>query len=189
MAKLYFNYGVMGSSKTANALMTRFNYESLGKKTLLVKPRIDTRTSEHTIESRIGLRHECVCSDELKAFSKKEIKKYDCIIVDEAQFLSKCEVHFLVKIVDNYDIPVVCYGLKSDYRGKLFAGSQELLIMADKISEIKSVCWCGRKATFNARFNEEGKIIKSGKQVVIGANDKYTSLCRKHWIEGKLSND
>lgn len=189
-AKLYFNYGAMGSSKTAQALMTRFNYEEKGKKALMVKSSIDTRDGKGVVKSRIGLEYCCIDINTLQTkYDNESLTEYDVIIVDEAQFLTRSEVDLLVAIVDNLNIPVMCYGLLSDYRGEIFEGSSRLIVMADKITEIKTICWCGRKATFNARFNKESKIIKSGEQVIIGANDKYTSLCRKHWIEGKLKED
>ncbi len=186
MAQLYFRYGVMGSSKSANALMARFNYEERGQKALMVKPQLDTRDGEHIVRSRIGLTYPCVYFHELQAMEDAEIRAYDCIIVDEAQFLTKEEVHFLVHLVDDFNIPVLCYGLRTDFKGELFPGSYELLVMADKIEEVKTVCWCGKKATFNARFDENGVVLKEGAQVVLGANDKYIGLCRRHWMEGNL---
>ena len=186
MAHLYFKHGAMGSSKTANALMARFNYEERGQQALLVKPRMDTRDGEHMVVSRIGLQHPCVYFDEMREMSVMELQQNACIIVDEAQFLTKEEVHFLVYLVDELDIHVMCYGLRADFRGELFPGSYELLVMADKLEEVKTVCWCGKKATFNARFDETGHVVKEGEQVVLGANDKYIGLCRKHWAEGNL---
>ncbi len=189
MAQLYFKYGAMGSSKTANALMAHFNYQERGQKALLVKPRMDTRDGDHMVRSRIGLTHSCVYFDEMRAMSETELKANACILVDEAQFLSKEEVDYLVHLVDDCGIPVMCYGLRADFKGDLFPGSQELLIMADKIEEIKTICWCGKKATFNARFDEQGHVLKEGAQVVLGANDKYIGLCRRHWREGNLGPD
>ena len=186
MAQLYFKYGAMGSSKTANALMTRFNYEERGQQTLLVKPRLDTRDGDHMVHSRIGLTYPCLYFHEMRALPEAELKQYACVIVDEAQFLTREEVMFLVHLVDEENIPVMCYGLRADFKGDLFPGSEALLIMADKIEEVKTVCWCGKKATFNARFDENGKVLKEGEQVVLGANDKYIGLCRKHWKEGNL---
>lgn len=193
MAKLYFNYGVMGSSKTANALITRFNYETLGQNAILLKPGIDNRSlsgeeidAMHTVESRVGISSPCMTVDEFKKLSKNEMTKFDCIIVDEAQFLTESDVDWLSDIVDNLNIPVVCYGLKADFSSKLFPGSKRLLEIADSIREIKTVCWCGAKATYNARFDATGKVIKQGEQVVIGANDKYIGLCRKHWKAGQI---
>ena len=188
MAKLYFNYGVMGSSKSANALMTNFNYRSLGQNSIMVKPRKDTRDTEKVVSSRIGINTPCIYFDELMTMSSDIIKEYDCIIVDEAQFLSVEEVDFLVYIVDDLDVPVVTYGLRTDFKGELFTGSERLLAMADKITEIKTVCWCGRKAIMNARFDSNGKVLKDGEQIQIGANESYIGLCRKHWAEGNLGN-
>ena len=167
MAKLYFRYGVMGSSKTANALMVRYNYEERGQDALLVKPAIDQRDGARFVASRAGLSH-------------------PCIIVDEAQFLSREEVRYLTDLVDDWNIPVICYGLRADFKGDLFPGSAELLASADVIEEVKTICWCGKKALCNARFDENGHVLKEGEQVVLGANDKYIGLCRKHWKEGNL---
>ena len=189
MAQLYFKYGAMGSSKTANALMARFNYEERGQQCLLVKPRIDQRDGERVVVSRIGLKHECIYFDELQQLSVMELQQNACIIVDEAQFLSREEVRWLARLVDDLDIPVMCYGLRSDFKGDLFPGSYELLVMADKIEEVKTICWCGKKATFNARFDEDGKVLKEGEQVVLGANDTYIGLCRRHWMRGDLGPD
>ena len=189
MAQLYFKYGAMGSSKTANALMTRFNYEERGQQTLLVKPRMDTRDGEHTVASRIGLSYPCVYFDELKDLTIMELQQNACIIVDEAQFLTRDEVMYLVYLVDDLDIPVICYGLRADFKGELFPGSEALLVLADKLEEVKTICWCGRKATFNARFDRNGQVLKEGEQVVLGANDQYIGLCRKHWREGNLGPD
>ena len=189
MAQLYFKYGAMGSSKTANALMARFNYEERGQEALMVKPRIDVRDGEHMVRSRIGLTYPCVYFHEMRALGDEALQKYACIIVDEAQFLTKEEVMYLVYLVDDLDIPVMCYGLRADFKGELFPGSYELLVMADKIEEVKTICWCGKKATFNARFDAHGKVLKEGEQVVLGANDKYIGLCRRHWMAGDLGPD
>jgi thymidine kinase len=189
MAQLYFKYGAMGSSKTANALMARFNYEERGQQTLLVKPRMDTRDGDHMLRSRIGLAHSCVYFDEMQATPDAELQKNACIIVDEAQFLSREEVRYLVHLVDECGIPVICYGLRADFKGELFPGSYELLVMADKIEEVKTICWCGKKAIFNARFDRNGRVVREGAQVMLGANDRYISLCRRHWREGNLGPD
>ena len=181
MAQLYFKYGAMGSSKTANALMARFNYEERGQKTLLVKPRLDQRDGDHMVHSRIGLEYPCIYFDEMLALPAEALQENACIIVDEAQFLSKEEVDYLVHIVDDLGVPVICYGLRADFKGELFPGSYELLVMADKLEEVKTICWCGKKAMFNARFDENGRVLKEGAQVVLGANDKYIGLCRRHW--------
>ncbi|WP_298035518.1 thymidine kinase [uncultured Dysosmobacter sp.] len=189
MAQLYFKYGAMGSSKTANALMARFNYEERGQRVLLAKPQLDTRDGDHMVRSRIGLTYPCVYFHEMQAMDDAELQTYNCIIVDEAQFLAREEVQYLVHLVDDCNIPVICYGLRSDFKGELFPGNYELLAMADKIEEVKTICWCGKKATFNARFDENSVVLKEGAQVVIGANDQYIGLCRKHWREGNLGPD
>ena len=189
MAKLYFRYGVMGSSKTANALMVRYNYEERGQEALLVKPAIDQRDGARFVASRAGLSNPCIYFSDLRAMSPEELKPYACVIVDEAQFLTKEEVMYLVGLVDDLGIPVLCYGLRADFKGDLFPGSEALLVMADKLEEVKTICWCGKKATFNARFDHTGKVLKEGEQVVLGANDQYIGLCRKHWMAGDLGPD
>lgn len=186
MAKLYFRYGAMGSSKTANALMVEYNYRERGKQALLVKPKTDIRDGKHIIRSRAGLKQECILLEDLQKMEKEEIRNYDCVIVDEAQFASKEQVEFLVYIVDKLEVPVICYGLRADFRNELFEGSLWLLAWADVIEEIKTVCWCGKAAKCNARFNEKGQIIRVGEQVMLGGNDSYTALCRKHFYEGNL---
>ena len=188
MAKLFFRYGAMGSSKTANALMVEYNYRERGKKAILAKPKTDTRDGELTISSRIGLSRPCILVEELLKMSDDERKAYECIIVDEAQFCSKEQIEFFVRCVDDLNIPVICYGLRADFRNELFEGSLWLLAWADKIEEIKTVCWCGKAARCNARFNENG-IIREGEQVVLGANNSYVALCRKHLHEGNLGPD
>lgn len=183
MAKLYFRYGAMSSSKTANAIMVKYNYGEQGQRALLVKPAIDTRDGVHTMKSRSGLQDECVLFNEMD-FDAIRRNEYDCIIVDEAQFLSKSDVEFLVELVDNYNVPVICYGLRADFQGNFFSGSHWLMAWADTIEEVKTICWCGKKAICNARLDGKGGITKVGEQVVLGASDKYVGLCRKHWREG-----
>ena len=136
MAQLYFKYGAMGSSKTANALMARFNYEERGQKTLLCKPQLDTRDGDHMVHSRIGLEYPCVYFHEMREMDEDKLKENACIIVDEAQFLTKEEVLYLVHLVDDCGIPVICYGLRADFKGDLFPGSYELLVMADKLEAV-----------------------------------------------------
>ena len=189
MAKLYFRYGAMGSSKTANALMVGYNYYERGKTALLVKPQLDDRDGEGYVASRMGLRQKCDFVEHLVTMTPEEIRKYDCIIVDEAQFCTKEQVEFLVHIVDDLSVPVICYGLRTDFQRNLFSGSMWLLAWADVIEEIKTVCWCGKAATCNARFNEKGEMITQGDQVVLGANDSYIALCRKHHRRGMLKPD
>lgn len=185
MAKLYYYYGAMNSSKTANALMTHFNYEEVGQKALLCKTETDTRDGARIIRSRIGLQMECVLLKELLLMTEAQIREYDCIIVDEVQFATPEQIDFLSDIVDFFDVPVVCYGLRADFQNNLFPGSERLIAIADTISEIKTVCWCGKKATCNARYNAQG-IVRDGEQVVLGANDNYVALCRKHFKMGML---
>lgn len=186
MAKLYFRHGAMGSSKTANALMVEYNYYERGKKALLLKPQLDNRDGEGVIMSRMGLKKECKFVEDLVKMSDDEIKAYDCVIVDEAQFCKKSDIELFIHIVDDLNIPVICYGLRTDFQRNPFEGSTWLLAWADVIEEIKTVCWCGQGAQCNTRLNEAGKIIKTGEQICLGANDKYIALCRKHYKEEKI---
>lgn len=188
MAKLYFRYGAMGSSKSANALMVEYNYRERGKKALLVKPQLDTREEEVCVASRIGLKCECVYLEHLVMLKDSELMQYDCIIVDEAQFAAKSQIEFLVHLVDDLNIPVICYGLRTDFKREFFEGSMWLMAWADVIEEIKTVCWCGKAATCNARFDENGNMIRSGEQIVMGANDRYVAVCRKHHRSGQLGD-
>ena len=183
MAKLYFRYGAMGSSKTANAIMVWYNYKERGQEALLIKPGLDTRDGAHRMWSRSGLEANCALFPEVDWDAVKS-GAYACLIIDEAQFLSVEEVDLLVSIVDEYHVPVICYGLRTDFRGEFFPGSARLLARADTIEEVKTICWCGKKALFNARLDGKGGITKVGEQVVLGASDKYVGLCRKHWMQG-----
>ena len=196
MAKLYFRYGAMGSSKSANILMVRYNYEERGQYAILLKPRTDDRDGEHKIQSRIGLSAPAEYVDDfLKEISKlwngKETeylyhgKKVNAILVDEAQFLSPEEVDALSDIVDFYEIPVLCYGLRTDFLNHLFSGSRRLMEIADVIEEVPTVCWCGKRAQCNTRYSN-GKIVREGAQIMLGSNESYVALCRKHYKEGKL---
>lgn len=182
MAKLYFRYGAMGSSKTANAIMVRYNYLERGGRVLMLKPRLDTRDGERMVRSRSGLSAPCAYVEELEGM---DVRGYDCVIVDEAQFLTRAQVLKLVEIVDEAEVPVICYGLRTDFRGELFEGSACLLAWADTIEEIKTVCWCGKKATCNARV-QDGRVVKEGEQILLGGNEAYVSLCRRHWKAGQL---
>jgi thymidine kinase len=185
MAKLFFRYGAMGSSKTANALMVEYNYRERGKKAVLCKPKTDSRDGELIIKSRIGLERPCVLVESLCEMTDAQIQEYDCVIVDEAQFCNKEQIEFFVHIVDDLNVPVICYGLRADFRNELFPGSLWLLAWADVIEEIKTVCWCGKAARCNGRFNEYG-VIREGDQVFLGGNSSYIALCRKHHREGNL---
>ena len=186
MAKLYFRYGAMGSSKTANALMVAYNYYEKNQRALLCKPALDNRDGENVMASRSGLSQECSALEDLMAMSDDEIGAYDCVIVDEAQFCTKEQVEKLTYIVDDLGVPVIAYGLRTDFQRKLFEGSKWLLAWADVIEEVKTVCWCGHAATCNARFDESGTMVTEGSQVVLGANDSYTSVCRKHHKLGMI---
>ena len=182
MAKLYFRYGAMGSSKTANAIMVQYNYTERGQRVLMVKPRMENRDGERTVKSRCGLQTECIFAEELP---EQDFQGVDCVIVDEAQFLSKAQVEYLVHIVDDLNIPVIAYGLRADFQGNFFEGSQWLMAWADTIEEVKTICWCGKKATCNARVYN-GKVVKEGDQILLGGNSRYVSLCRRHWRQGDL---
>ena len=184
MAKLYFRYGAMGSSKTANAVMVQYNYRERGQQVLMLKPKLENRDGATIVRSRCGLEAQCRFVEELPTLPLDGIA---CVIVDEAHFLTGVQVRMLVDIVDERDIPVICYGLRTDFRGELFEGSRELLCWADTIEEIKTVCWCGRKATFNARV-QDGRIVREGEQILLGGNSQYISLCRRHWKRGELGN-
>lgn len=180
MAKLYFKYGVMGSSKTAQALITKFNYEERGMKVWLIKPQIDNRDGENIVISRAGLSSPAYVlpySEDLYQSYQRMSGKVDVIIVDECQFLSEAQVDQLSMLVIDYNVPVLCFGLRADFRTKMFPGSKRLMEIADSITEIKTVCSCGRKATVNVRLDENGRIITEGEQILIGGNDRYTSMC------------
>lgn len=184
MAKLYFKYGAMGSSKTAQALITKFNYEERGMKVWLIKPALDTRDGKSTIRSRIGLSAECdtVSEDaDLYALYHTTHGNADVIIADECQFFTDAHVDALRRLVDECNIPVLCFGLRTDFLCHLFSGSKRLFEIADSIAEIKTICDCGAKATVNARLDEHGKIVTEGAQVLLGGNDRYIAMCHKCW--------
>ena len=180
----------MNSSKTAQLIMVAFNYKEKNQNVIVFKPIIDNREGKAIIKSRAGLKEEeVILFDEntniyervLEELPKKE--KINCVLIDESQFLTKKQVIDLSALVDEYDMPVMCYGLRTNFKGELFEGSKWLMAYAETISEIKTVCWCGRKATFNARL-VDGKVVKEGEEIQIGGNDTYTSLCRYHWKRG-----
>ncbi len=192
MAKLYFKYGVMGSSKTAQALITKFNYEERGMKVWLIKPEIDNRESEGVLASRAGLSAKAyvLSSKESVLESYRNLpEKVDVIIVDESQFLSEDQVNELAMLVIDHNIPVLCFGLRADFRTKMFPGSKRLMEIADSITEIKTICSCGRKATVNVRLDENGTIITKGEQIMIGGNDKYTAMCYPCYIQGQKKDN
>lgn len=183
MAKLYFKYGAMGSSKSAQVLITKFNYEERGMKVWLLKPATDNRNGVEVIQSRIGLREEAdVLKPEDSLLTRfKALQRVDVVITDESQFFTEEQIDDLRYIVDNFDIPVLCFGLRTDFRTKLFPGSLKLFEVADSISEIKTICSCGSKAIVNARINSEGKVLSEGEQVFIGGNESYIAMCHKCW--------
>ena len=186
MAKLYFKYGAMGSSKSAQALITRFNYEERGMKVWLIKPGTDPRDGVTTIRSRIGLRADADvlgANDSVrKAYDQRlsDQRRTDVIIVDECQFLTPSQVDELRDLVDEEDIPVLCFGLRTDFLTHLFPGSLRLFELADSITEIKTICDCGKKATVNARISN-GRVVTEGEQVLLGGNDTYLAMCHSCW--------
>lgn len=193
MAQLYYRYSTMNAGKSIELIKVAYNYEERGKNVLTLIPSVDDRYGIGVITSRIGIQREgIVVNDDTNILElymrENEKRKIDCILVDECQFLKKHHVQELVEIVDSCNIPVLAYGLKNDFRNELFEGSYYMLIYADKIEEIKTICWCGRKATMVARV-VDGHIVKQGEQVVIGGNDLYISLCRKHYNDGRLGEN
>ena len=188
MAKLYFKYGAMGSSKTAQALITKYNYEENDLKVWLLKPSADCRDGIATLRSRIGLEAEVeVVSPEedlYRRFQAQRLGQCDVIIVDECQFLEPEQVNQLRAIVDDFNLPVMCFGLRTDFQCHLFGGSRRLMEVADTILEIKTICDCGAKATVNARIDSDGFIITQGEQLFLGGNDSYIAMCHKCWVRG-----
>ena len=184
MAKLYFKYGAMGSSKSAQALITQFNYEELGMSVWLIKPSIDTRDGADIVRSRIGLMRsaQVITPEQNIAEAYRAAGRHDVIIADEAQFFTPAQIEQLRRLVDEEDLPVLCFGLRTDFLTHFFPGAQRLMELADSITEIKTVCACGRKATVNARIDECGHIITQGDQVFLGGNDSYVAMCHKCWI-------
>ncbi|MDP1615138.1 MAG: thymidine kinase [Methylococcales bacterium] len=184
MAKLYFYFSTMNAGKSTVLLQSSYNYREKGMQTRLFTPAIDTRYQQGIIHSRIGLSEEASifqASDNLYQTVKTADVKYACILIDEAQFLTRDQVYQLTEISDHLNIPVLAYGLRTDFKGELFEGSQYLLAWADELNEIKTVCHCGRKATMILRLNEHGEVVSDGAQVLIGGNNLYVSTCRKHF--------
>ncbi|MBE6981508.1 MAG: thymidine kinase [Ruminococcaceae bacterium] len=188
MAKLYFKYGAMGSSKTAQALITKYNYEENDLQVWLIKPSADTRDGEQVLKSRIGLEAvvEVVppAADVCAIFEATRKGKCDVIIVDECQFLTEAQIDQLRSIVNVYNIPVMCFGLRTDFQTRLFPGSRRLMEVADTIQEIKTICDCGAKATVNARIDGTGHIVTEGAQVFLGGNDAYIAMCHRCYVNG-----
>ena len=187
MAKLYFKYGAMGSSKTAQALITKYNYEENDLNVWLIKPSADIRDGAQLLRSRIGLEASVeVIGPEMDIYARflgSRTMRCDVIIVDECQFLTPAQIDQLRTIVDEHNIPVMCFGLRTDFQTKLFPGSRRLMEVADTIQEIKTICDCGAKATVNARIND-GYIVTEGAQVVLGGNDSYIAMCHKCYVRG-----
>ena len=187
MAKLYFKYGAMGSSKTAQALITKYNYEENDMKVWLIKPSADTRDGAAIIRSRIGLEAKCEIAtpntDIYERFRATRMGACDVIIADECQFLTISQIDQLRAIVNDFSVPVLCFGLRTDFQTKLFPGSLRLMELADCIEEIKTMCDCGAKATVNARISD-GYIVTEGAQVVLGGNDCYIAMCHRCYIHG-----
>ena len=186
MAKLYFSYSAMNAGKSTLLLQASYNYEERGMRTLLMTSSFDDRVGKGVIASRIGLTREAeLFNPDLDLFeflsAQLSAGRIDCTFVDEAQFLSEAQVWQLARVADELKIPVMCYGLRTDFQGKLFPGSKALLALADDLREIRTICWCGKKATMVVRLDGQGKIIEDGEQIVIGGEDRYVSLCRKHW--------
>ncbi|MDE0949445.1 MAG: thymidine kinase [Candidatus Thioglobus sp.] len=193
MAKLYFYYSAMNAGKSTSLLQSAYNYKERGMRPFIMSAAIDNRYSIGKVTSRIGLEAEAYLfhkEDDLFKILSEENKKQgiNCVLIDESQFLSREQVKQLAIAVDDLDIPVLCYGIRTDFRGELFPGSQHLLAWADNLIELKTICHCGSKATMVVRTDEEGNIINDGDQVVIGGNDRYQSMCRKHFAEHIWSN-
>lgn len=183
MAKLYFKYGAMGSSKTAQALITKFNYEERDMRVWLIKPETDNRDGVNMVRSRIGLEAEAQAVS-LETSIITEFEKHrdaNVIIVDECQFLTSNQVDELREIVDNDNIPVLCFGLRTDFKTRCFSGSMRLFEIADSITEIKTICKCGSKAIVNARTDANGRVLTEGEQILIGGNDSYVAMCHRCW--------
>ena len=186
MAKLYFYYSAMNAGKTTTLLQSSHNYAERGMTTLLLKPLIDDREGLNVIRSRVGLEAEAKNFEKddnlLQTIeAKQNTKSLNCFLVDEAQFLTRDQVIQLGNVVDRLEIPVLCYGLRTDFLGELFEGSRSLLAWADELREIKTVCHCGKKAIMTVRLNEEGKPLQAGEQIQIGGNESYVSMCRRHF--------
>ena len=195
MAKLYFSYSAMNAGKSAILLQSAYNYQERGMHTMLLKPKIDNRDAKADhIVSRIGLNAEADLFTpdtdlEVNIRDSHAARPINCVLLDEAQFLTPDQVWQLARVSDYTRIPIMCYGLRTDFKGELFPGSAALLAIADDVREIRTLCWCGKKATMTLRFDDSGDPITEGAQVEVGGNEKYISLCRKHWAEKKTSRE
>jgi thymidine kinase len=190
VAKLFFYYSSMNAGKTTTLLQSAHNYRERGMRPLLFTPRLDTRATEGRVTSRIGLdaeAHAFTPADDLHAIVRDQAEPIHCVLVDEAQFLSRAQVFQLGEIADALGVPVLAYGLRTDFQGNLFEGSLHLLAWADKLVEIKTICHCGSKATMVLRTDPDGNVLREGAQVEIGGNERYVSVCRKHFKEGMVT--
>lgn len=191
MASLYFTYSAMNAGKSTSLLQVAYNYEERDQRVLLLTPALDHRAGSGTIASRLGIRRSALAfttDTDLKALiqARHQQQAIDCVLMDEAQFLTEQQAWQLTDVVDTLDIPVMCYGIRTDAFGEAFPGSAVLLAVADKLVEMKTICHCGRKATMSLRVDDQGNPIKIGAQVAIGGNERYVACCRKHWREQLL---
>jgi len=192
MASLYFTYSAMNAGKSTSLLQVAHNYEEREQHVLLLTPAIDHRAGKGAIASRLGIRRDALAftsETDLKALiaARQQQRDIDCVLLDEAQFLTEQQVWQLAEVADDLNIPVMCYGIRTDAFGEAFPGSAILLAIADKLVEMKTICHCGRKATMSLRVDADGNAVKIGAQVAIGGNERYVSCCRKHWREKLLS--
>jgi thymidine kinase len=189
MAKLYFYYSAMNAGKSTMLLQSSFNYQERGMDTLVFTPALDSRFGNSTVASRIGISAEAISFDknmnlfDFTAHYLSEHSALKCVLIDEAQFLLKKQVLQLSEVVDKLNLPVLCFGLRSDFQGEPFEGSLYLLVLADEIIEIKTICFCGKKAIMNSRIDDEGRVVRVGEQILIGGNQHYIATCRKHFKE------
>jgi thymidine kinase len=186
MAKLYFSYSAMNAGKSTLLLQAAYNYQERGMATLLLVSAIDSRTRHGEISSRIGIRRDAEVfshADDLFEFVAARLKatRYACVFIDEAQWMSEAQVWQAARIADDLHVPVMCYGLRTDFQGKLFPGSAALLAIADDLREVRTICWCGKKATMVVRLSPDGNPVEQGEQIFVGGNESYVSLCRPHW--------
>lgn len=189
MAKMYFYYSTMNAGKSTILLQSSYNYQERGMRTLVFAPEVDDRFGVGRVSSRIGLQANAIpFSSNANLFriiqKENQTTKVDCVLVDEAQFLSKSQVRQLSDVCDELDIPVLAYGLRTDFQGNLFEGSQFLMAWSDNLNEVKTICHCGRKATMVLRLDANGRPVREGEQIQIGGNERYVSVCRKHFKEG-----
>lgn len=192
MAKLYFYYSTMNAGKSTTLLQSSYNYQERGMNTLILTPLLDHRFGIGKVTSRIGLASDAITFDQAQNVAEiveRQLREraLHCVLVDEAQFLTRAQVQQLTDVVDRLDIPVLAYGLRTDFQGNLFEGSQWLLAWADNLEEIKTICHCGRKATMVLRLDDKGRPVRDGEQIKIGGNERYLSVCRQHFKAGIAS--